>query len=171
MNLSLKLNIFITLALIFFKSYEFQAVELTRILLQQWLGSSMFRNVINLSFKNIGSIQYETFNGLQTLQALYLNNNKLTALDPDTFNGCYNLQSLDLDFNQIASLEANTFKDLRSLEFLYMSGNQIISIDRNIFVGLLNLKEVNLSMNPISTTQASYVKSLCQTNPRCVISV
>ena len=169
MNLSLKFSLLLTI--LFLKSYEFQNVELTRILLQQWLGSAMFRNVINLSFRKIGSIHYETFNGLQTLQALYLNNNQLTALDPDTFNGCSNLQSLDLDFNQITSLEANSFKDLRSLEFLYLSGNQILSIDRYIFVGLLNLREVNLSMNPIGVTQASYVKSLCQTNPLCVISV
>jgi len=52
---------------------------------------------INLSYKNIVSIDSITFNGLTSLKSLILYGNRLTSLSSAVFSGLSSLSRLDLD--------------------------------------------------------------------------
>ena len=87
-----------------FKIIECQVV-LTRQLLEQWYGSSLTGLTrLDLSSKEIISIDPQTFKGLVNLQTIDLLNNQIMSIDPQTFNGLINLHSLSLENNQITSM-------------------------------------------------------------------
>ena len=92
---------------------------------------------IDLSNKNIQSIDLSTFSKLNKLQVLYLNNNKLNRIENGLFNS------------------------LTQLKELWLESNDLISIDRNAFVGLINLETVCLAENPISNQFPGNLVQLC----------
>lgn len=100
---------------------------------------------IDLSNKNIQSIDLSTFSKLNKLQVLYLNNNKLNRIENGLFNS------------------------LTQLKELWLESNDLISIDRNAFVGLINLETVCLAENPISNQFPGNLVQLCNSNPKCTI--
>ena len=102
---------------------------------------------IDLSRKSINSIDSKTFQGLHNLEVLYLEDNKLTKLENDLF------------------------KNLINLKEIWLEHNGLVSIDKNIFVGLNNLERVCLYDNPISTIFPTEVQLLCETNPKCLLSI
>jgi acyl-CoA synthetase (AMP-forming)/AMP-acid ligase II len=81
------------------------------------------------------------------------------------------LQVFDVDDNKITAIQPNTFIGLKSVKIMYLSNNNIQSIDRNAFVGLVTLDDVWLQTNPISNVNPSYVMSLCSSNPKCKINI
>jgi Leucine-rich repeat (LRR) protein len=74
---------------------------------------------INLSYKNIKTVDPSTFDGLY-LQKLYLHFNEITSIDPSTFNGLTFLQLLELSSNKISFIDPATFNGLKSLQFLLL---------------------------------------------------
>ncbi len=78
---------------------------------------------------------------------------------------------IQYDDNKITAIQPNTFIGLKSVKIMYLSNNNIQSIDRNSFVGLVTLDDVWLQTNPISNVNPSYVMSLCSSNPKCKINI
>lgn len=101
-----------------FKIIECQVV-LTRQLLDQWYGTSLTDLTrLDLSSKEIISIDPQTFKGLTNLQSLSLENNEITFIDPKTFNGLIKLENLYLYNNQIRDLDPETFNGFTNLIYL-----------------------------------------------------
>jgi len=69
---------------------------------------------INLSSKNIKTIDPATFTGLASLQTLWLNNNQISSINPSSFNGLYSLEKLYLNNNKITHISEKIFYDLIS---------------------------------------------------------
>ncbi len=105
---------------------------------------------INLSYKNIKTVDPSTFDGLY-LQKLYLHFNEITSIDPSTFNGLTFLQLLELSSNKISFIDPATFNGLKSLQFLLLAQNEIASIDPSTFNGLTSLYDLRLHSNQISS--------------------
>ena len=72
---------------------------------------------IDLSYKNITTIDPYTFNGLNSLQRIMLHNNQLIRIEPSTFTALISLQLLWLSSNQIATIDPSTFRGLNSLYY------------------------------------------------------
>lgn len=84
------------------------------------LGSTLYlRNQGLVSLEGLGEIP-----GIEKIEHLKLENNKLSNIDPDHFKGP-NLHSLDLSNNQIEELPDNFFDNL-SLKVLNLTGNPLL---------------------------------------------
>ena len=75
---------------------------------------------INLSYRNIKTIDQATLTGLASFQYLYLNSNQISSIDPATFKGLTSLQELWLHTNRISFIHPSTFTGLTSLRYLYL---------------------------------------------------
>ena len=106
---------------------------------------------LNLASKNITALKIGDFDGLTSLQALFLNNNQLTDLPaflfiryperaartPTTvvgtiFNGLTSLQQLHLNNNQLTFLREAVFYGLTSLQYLSLHNNTIDSLEMTV---------------------------------------
>lgn len=164
---------------------------LNRTSLELLYGSLISINFMDLSNKNIVSIEPNTFNGLN-LESLYLHSNKLSSIDLNAFKGLTKLKELSLHSNKLTTIQAPLFNDLNELESLYLQNNkliridatvfkglfklqnlllesnQIVSFDKNALIGLTNIQSVCLANNPI-TMFATGIKDICLTSPNCVV--
>jgi len=126
---------------------------LDRKMLRQLFGDDNFLinlTTIDLSNRNIVSIQPATFNGLENLEYLYLNGNKLTVLAASVFWTLKNLRVLELWNNKLNYLPPNLFRDLNKLQNLYLDVNQLNELNANLFKsGLDQLRILDLSSNKI----------------------
>ena len=96
----------------------------------------------------------------------------IDTIDNNTFVGLVNLNELYLSSNQLINIDdASTFNSLINLKIFKMDHNQLKSLNQSVFVGLENLESVYLGNNPISIKHPDYVRSLCLTNPKCIIYI
>ncbi len=119
---------------------------------------------VNLNNKNLGAMQPEQVSRfIQELQghirqknchmlSLELSRNRLTTLQPGTFNGLHYLQELYLDHNQLRTLPSTIFSGIRSLRTLGLSFNPLTTSERKLLVQRLlselpNLQEVLFEMS------------------------
>jgi Leucine-rich repeat (LRR) protein len=116
-------------------------------LLIEKYGFSIDSVEIDLSERSIDSIDINTFKGYNSLEKLYLEDNKLSQLEYGLFNHLFNLRELWLQSNNIVSIHRNVFKDLNKLEKVCLSGN------------------------PISEMFPSNLKPLCESNSNCNIKI
>jgi len=125
-------------------------------------GVSSYTNLqlLSLEENQISSLDANAFQGLTNLQTLSLDYNQISSLDANAFQGLSNLQRVDLGHNQIASLEANQFQGLASLQSLSLEDNQISSLDANAFQGLSNLQSLELEGNRIPSLEANQFQGL-----------
>ena len=94
------------------------------------------------------SLLDQWFPDLTTISILDLSSRQIDSIDQNTFSGLTNLQQLRLQRNKLMSLDAQTFKDLTSLQILDLGTNQINSIDPLLFSGLTSLQEIWLNPQP-----------------------
>ncbi len=123
------------------------AIELNQTVLFDLFGYSAESVYIDLERESIDIINLSTFNGLQYLEELHLQDNKIKRIEKDHF------------------------KDLIHLRELWLESNTIISIDKDAFSGLNNLELVCLNDNPIVELFANQLDTLCDSNPKCVIKI
>ena len=162
--------------------------ELNRYELLDYIAKINQKTSIDLSGKNIENIDFDTFNGLANLNALYLNNNRIRELkkgifdgvsthensylykkkkrvdDSSTLKGLINLNVLSLDNNRIEEIEVRTFESLSNLRYLYLSNNKIERIDSNTFKGLEKLEKLRLDNNAIEELDKRSFESLSNLN-------
>ena len=106
---------------------------------------------LNLSSRNITALKIGDFDGLTSLQDLFLNNNQLTDLPavlfirypqgtartptafPSTvFNGLPSLRHLYLNNNRLTFLREAVFSGLTSLEHLYLHNNTVDPLEMTV---------------------------------------
>lgn len=183
--------------LIFFLTFEcLVSIELNRDNLGQ-LCQCQFEIVdaINISNKNISSINANTFQNLSNLKSLRLDNNELSQINTLPFNDLTNLKLLNLSSNEMLSIEDKSliFANLINLQYLYLNmnymseftfeevknlinlkelwleWNEMWSFDKNTLLSLTNLEKVCFYHNPISQKQPSLLKDICISSPKCVV--
>ncbi len=105
---------------------------------------------INLSFKQIKSIDCNTLTGLKSLQVLHLNDNQILELNNEIiFNGLTSLKEINFSKNQIKHLHPNLFNGLISLKTINFRDNLIKELHSNLFNGLINLNSIDFNRNQI----------------------
>ncbi|XP_037091985.1 leucine-rich repeat-containing protein 15-like [Pollicipes pollicipes] len=88
-----------------------------------------------------------------SLQALYLEENRIARLRANDFGGLSALEQLFLQRNMIETVEDCAFCDLRSLRSLDLQANQIQRLSAASFSGLTALESLDLSQNPITVIE------------------
>jgi len=114
---------------------------------------------LDLSEKQICSIDDNTFVDLNNVEYLWLRLNQLKVLNETAFTGLINLIDLDLEKNQISKFES-AFNDLKNLKRLNLSSNKINKLNKSWSNGLENLNGLNLKANQISDLGQNMFKNL-----------
>ena len=99
-------------------------------------------------------ITRNSFSSLQKLTKLFLSGNRLTLddLEQDAFEGLCSLQDLYLDHNLLMAIpRARTVGTLPSLQHLYLTNNAIVSVGSEDFLGYEGLTVLNLQNNKLET--------------------
>ena len=91
------------------------------------------------------------FDGLSSLQGLWLNHNGLTTLPEGLFDGLSGLEVLNLDNNQLTTLPEGLFVDLTNLWELSLSNNQLTTLPAGVFDGFSSLWYLRLGGNGLTT--------------------
>lgn len=107
---------------------------------------------LDLSHNQLASewINGLTFKGLDRLVILDLSHNHINKMDAGTFKALTNLQALRLQENRISSLPDNMFLELGKLTTLTLSNNLLRKIDADTFSGLTSLAVLSLDYNQIA---------------------
>ncbi len=102
------------------------------------------------------------FRGLHSLRSLYLTNNKISHLVPDTFDDLTGLRFLTLDkcCAGVAHLQPGVFKNLRNLTRLIMEDMGVQNFSKEVFGNLTQLHTLQLNRNGMQTIQVSALESL-----------
>ena len=95
-----------------------------------------------------------TTRGRWRIEALELDDNDITHIPPDAFDGLQELgvciRTMWLDGNHITALDAGAFRSVPWLELLYVVKNEIARVDAEAFAGLPDLYELHLENNRIT---------------------
>ncbi len=113
--------------------------------------------VLDLSFNQISTarMDHETVeNPILRLEFLFLNNNNITELFADTFEGMRNLLFLDLSINRIDVIDHKSFWQHKKLIQLRLNHNVITYIDDVAFIRLINVRYLELQHNKLTVLSA-----------------
>lgn len=91
---------------------------------------------------HISTIPENVFKNQNKLRRLYLNHNFLPNITSGTFNGLESLEWLFLDFNKIETFQLDDLKQLKSLQLLNISHNFLSFTDDQRFPNLPNIYEL-----------------------------
>ncbi|VDI60497.1 Hypothetical predicted protein [Mytilus galloprovincialis] len=89
---------------------------------------------LSLSENSITSIEDHVFDGLTSLEALFLHRNNINSIEPDAFGGLQSLQILDLRENSITSKDLLSLAGLTSLSELAMESDPLVCCSMAEFV-------------------------------------
>ncbi|WAR30663.1 TLR3-like protein [Mya arenaria] len=140
-----------------FNSLDLSDLKLGGKLLQNTF--SLLKNTsirtLNLKYNNIKTLLNNVFDGLNKLVDLDLSVCKIQVTYTDSFNGLDNLNNLVLNNNLLTDIPINLPAGLLNL---YMDNNQITSIPDKIFANQVHLRKLYLRYNKIQTLmQDSFV--------------
>ncbi|XP_024893460.1 reticulon-4 receptor-like 1, partial [Temnothorax curvispinosus] len=76
------------------------------------------------------------------LKRLYLQQNEISALEPDTFRDLSQLELLRLYGNKLSHIVVGTFAGLSNLKDIMMSNNNIQTVDIGTFADLVKLRHL-----------------------------
>ena len=105
------------------------------------LGNVGLRHLRPGAFREVGS----------TLRFLYLQNNKLSALDPGTFSDLPELHTLNLAHNQLVTLPSGVFDNLPHLREIRLEDNHLTALPPGLFHNLRLLSWLRLHGNQLTT--------------------
>ncbi|CAF0802950.1 unnamed protein product [Brachionus calyciflorus] len=112
-----------------------------------------FLEDIYLNDNDLSEIESNAFLGLNSVKILSLRGNKLTKITSGMFNGLEMLQELYLGLNKISEIESRGFQDLKNLKFLCLECNQLELVKECYFKDLKNLQSLNLNGNRIGSIE------------------
>ena len=125
---------------------------------------AILTNLLLLSISNSrftrDSLNWQILFGLDHLQELFLDNNGLLEIGPDTFNACRRVILFRIKDNSFHTLVADSFTGLRMVRDLDLSYSQIKVIAVCAFCGMHNVSVLNLSNNHLSTIQTDVFAGL-----------
>ncbi|CAH1266524.1 LRRN2 [Branchiostoma lanceolatum] len=105
---------------------------------------------ILLQNNQITAVQRDTFNGILNLNELHLEHNFITTIEPGAFSGIINLGKLFLNDNRIGSLVPGTFSGVVNLNSLYLQQNELRGFSVDSLEGVVSLEELDLGSNQLS---------------------
>ena len=109
---------------------------------------------LDLSLNELeNDLQPRDFEGLSSLEILYLQYTNLGDVSGDSFIGLTKLRELHLKGNQIQNINASTFQYMPQLVHADLADNKISSVAVDTFSSLSNLKVLNLADNELSTLE------------------
>ncbi|XP_065059670.1 peroxidasin-like [Rhopilema esculentum] len=104
---------------------------------------------LTIRYNRLTNITNATFNGLASLEELFLNNNYISSFPSHIFRELSQLKKLSLGSNKIQRIEQGTFAGLDGVLELALSGNKLSELIPNGFGGLPNLRILTLEDNSI----------------------
>ena len=113
---------------------------------------------LDLSFNRIDIIRKSSFEKLEILQKLSLNNNLLSEI-PDLC-GPETLQYLSLANNRLEVVKNDSFCLIEKMRFLDLSNNRITIIETDAFIKLVYLELLNLSDNLLTSLPSTWLYPL-----------
>nr|AGK40936.1 toll-7 [Nilaparvata lugens] len=110
----------------------------------------------------ISKLGPDSLSGLTSLRVFNASNNKLETLPEGLLASCRELREIDLQNNSLYELARGLFHRLEQLLVLDLSNNQLSSnqVDEGTFVGLIRLIVLNLSHNALTRIDAKTFKDL-----------
>lgn len=114
---------------------------------------------LDLAYQYLTSIEENAFIGLDRLEILLLNNNKIRNISKKSFTSLQNIKHLDLSNNYIITVNFEN-KDLIKLRSLSLKNNCIMYIKHDDFNNLSSLKFLDLSYNNITRIDVDAFKAL-----------
>lgn len=104
------------------------------------------------------------FRGLYSLKDLYLTNNKISYLHPDTFDDLKRLEFLTLESCCIGvtQLQPGVFKNLRNLTKLVVENMGLQNFSKEVFGNLSQLHSIQLNHNAMTSIEVDALESLPQ---------
>ena len=111
------------------------------------LGSLFHLTVLRMEWTQLVEIKARDFHGMQYLEQINLNNNKLSSVPLDVFATLTKLRIISLSENQIEELPNGIFVNCLRLQQIYLSNNKIKYLGTEIFHELTNLNRVHLKNN------------------------
>ena len=117
------------------------------------------------------TVLFQTFNYNHESVYIDLHKESIVSIHLSSFIGLEKLEVLYLQDNRIKRIEKDVFKDLVNLRQLWLESNNIVSFDRDALLGLHNLELVCLNDNPIQELFQSNLIPICNStsNPKCVV--
>lgn len=111
-------------------------------------------------------LPHNLFRGLHSLTSLYLTNNKIYNLNPDTFNDLTSLKFLTLDdcCVGVTQLIPGVFKNLRNLTTLLVENMGIQNFSKEVFGNLTQLRRLQLNRNVMQSIDVDALESLPKLN-------
>ncbi|KAF5270116.1 hypothetical protein FQA39_LY08528 [Lamprigera yunnana] len=103
-------------------------------------------NII-LSNNHLQEIPDNLFEQKYSVMALNLSFNQISTLNRHSFRGLDNLEILDLQQNKICYIPLGLFEHIMGLKDLNLKGNVLRSFESGTFSGLTNLYSINLASN------------------------
>lgn len=114
------------------------------------------------------SVLPSTLRKLHELEDLKIKNCKVLSVDPQSFEGMYNLKKLQLNsFNSEWGLQKNlelsekSFEGLKELQLLDLGNNNVRAIPEGAFCPLVNLHTLNLTRNKIRGSDRIGINTEC----------
>lgn len=118
--------------------------------------SNAFANAINLRQiwiqANFGlrSIEANAFSGAPNLSYLSLSNNRIDTIHDSAFEGLRSVQFMWLNGNQIRDLNPNHLRHLEALGWFQASDNLLTTIDGKLFENNWMIQQIGFELNQIS---------------------
>ncbi|CAF4691397.1 unnamed protein product, partial [Rotaria socialis] len=108
------------------------------------------RSLRTLDLRNnrLEEIDDDAFDGADSLNELFLSDNNLNVITPQTFNGLKNIRTLMLRTNKLTYIKNDTFADMDALKTLSLHDNRIKCIAPGSFDRLRSLSALDLLSNP-----------------------
>ncbi len=109
--------------------------------------------MINLNNNQLSEIPANSFQGFINVEIISLSNNQIKSLPATIFDCCPKLREIWLDGNQLTTIP--DLKKLSHLRKLSLNSNKIDTIDADTFVTTTLLEELELTDNNINTLPAT----------------
>ncbi len=103
---------------------------------------------LDLSGRDLSALNAGDLAGLDHLETLRLDNNRLMTLPPGVFAGLVRLETLRLDNNRLKTLPEGVFAGLGHVRTLRLDGNDLTTLPAGTFAGLDHLQTLLLDRNP-----------------------
>uniref|UniRef100_A0A2R8ZYN0 LRRC37A/B like protein 1 C-terminal domain-containing protein n=1 Tax=Pan paniscus TaxID=9597 RepID=A0A2R8ZYN0_PANPA len=119
--------------------------------------------ILNFQGNYISYIDGNVWKAYSWTGKLILNENYLTELYNDSYEGLLSLQYLDLSCNKIQSIERHTFEPLPFLQFINLGCNLLTELSFGTFQawhGMQFLHKLILNRNPLTTVEDPYLFKL-----------
>lgn len=113
---------------------------------------------LDLSSNKISEIEPNSFNGLNTLEKLSLENNELGEIRRESFAGLPSLIRLNLRNNEIKTIEEGAL-DFPALTYVDLSENSLTRLSDTMFDNLPKLQHISLDRNGMEHIGQSLYKS------------